>query len=300
MYEQLLSDSLCSRHPKEASFPEASSMMLGWLFFEGYAIAYSRCLQDRFFADFRDAQATHVAVGGTFFPLQDVRALDGCLLLYEWHDASFNASRGVMAGVVVEHDLLQKISGAFQGFLDSFSMTRRLAGRLSSTVGQDPLLRTFAGVLVTAREQAQAERTEIAFLLCCTALECMLVSGQGEPISRALGRRLGAVESLSSNLPFQSTAREIQQLYDTRSQFAHRASPIEPEALERIFSLCQSAYIAAAAGSIRLSASEEPNWVKSWHVALDYVAAALAAGVPIDADAAAKAGINLSSGAAEA
>jgi hypothetical protein len=275
-------------------------MMLGWLFFEGYGIAYRRCLQDRFFADFRDAQATHIAVGGTFFPIEDVRALDGCLLLDEWHEASFGSSRGVMVGDVVEHGLLRKVSGAFQGFLDSFSMTRRLAGFLSSTIGQDPLLRTFAGVLVMGREQAQAEKTEIAFLLCCTALEYLLVGGQGEPISRTLGRRLGAVESLSNNLPFHSTTREIQQLYDTRSQFAHRASPVEPEALERIFDLCKSAYIAAGAARIRLSASGEADWVKSWHVALDYVAAALAAGVPIDADAAAKAGINLSSGAAEA
>src|ERR1019366_624258 len=98
-----------------------------------------------------------------------------------------------------------------------------------------------------------------------------------EPIARTLGRRLGALQSLSHDVPFRNTVRDIQQLYDTRSQFAHKAKPIESEALDRLFSLCVLAYPTAVQASLGMQLrcseadGESEHWIGKWRKILDYV-----------------------------
>jgi len=270
----------------------AATAMIGGLFLENYGAQYLLALRERFLDDFRDAQSPHVALGGKFFPIQDVRGLDGCLFLDEWHDVSFNSSRGLFNAGFVEHGLQQKLRHEFHEFIDSFCLYGSLGAAISKSGGGDPALRTFARILVMAREQAQEERTEVAFLLCCTALEYLLVGSQNESISRTLGKRLGAVEALSCNTPFQNAAQNIQRLYDARSQFTHMARPIKSEDLDRLLSACASAYVAAALAFVYWRGFEKENWKERWHVALDYVAASLAAGETVDANAVARAGID--------
>ncbi|MGA2120241.1 MAG: hypothetical protein ABSH56_36650 [Bryobacteraceae bacterium] len=141
-----------------------------------------------------------------------------------------------------------------------------------------------------AREQAQEERTEIAFLLGCTALEYLLVGGHSD-IARTLSRRLGALQSFSWNIPFQEAVRDILQLYGARSQFAHEARPIRSEDLDRLMALCGLAYLAALQVVVHLYTVEPDKWIGNWRVKLDYVASALDAGVTVDGEAAAQAGI---------
>ena len=66
--------------------------MLGWLFYENYFDEYLKWLWNRFLEDFRDAQAPHVALGGTFFPIRSAFRLDDCLLLTTFDDLSIKSS----------------------------------------------------------------------------------------------------------------------------------------------------------------------------------------------------------------
>jgi hypothetical protein len=275
-----------------ATEDEVAAVMLGWLFFENYGNEYRWRLRDEFLADFRDAQASHVALGGAFFPIDEVRTLDHCLFLDEWHEASFNGSRGVMLDTVIEQAHTYEVAEAFGHFLGSYQDRRSLARTISTKAGKDPTVRNFARIVMMAREQAQEHRIEMAFLLCCTALEFLLVGGPNEPISRTLARRLGALKSLSDNCDFPSASRDIRELYDKRSKFAHVAKPIEREALDRLFGLCQCAYLPAVVTAMG-SATSGGNWMSDWHNILDYLAAALAAGVQVDTSVASKAGIQL-------
>ena len=292
-YENLLERLLVSLATEGAQYIEGGALLLGGLFFENYGAQYSQCLQERFLNEFRDAQSPHVALGGRFFPIQDVRGLDGCLFLDEWHEASFNSSRGVISAGVVKHGLRQKLNYEFSEFLTTFGLYGNLAAAISNSTAGDLVLRTFARILVMAREQAQEERAEVAFLLCCTALEYLVVGSQSEPIARTLGRRLGALRALCCDTPFHNAVRDIQQLYEVRSQFVHNARPIKSEELDRLLGPSASAYCAAAVASVYWREVEPENWIRRWHAALDYVAAALDAGETVDAKAITKAGIQL-------
>jgi hypothetical protein len=291
-YETILKSFAKVAGPENVSADEKATVMLGWLFFENYGNEYRWRLRDEFLADFRDAQASHVALGGAFFPIDEVRTLDDCLFLDEWHEASYNTSRGVMLAAVLEQAHTHEVAEAFGHFMGTYQVRCDLA-RTISAAEKDPIVRNFARLIMMAREQAQEDRIEIAFLLCCTALEFLLVGRPNEPISRTLARRLAALKSLSDDSDFPSVSDDILELYDIRSKFAHKAKQIDREALDRLFGLCQCAYFRAVLATVVNSASPDGNWISGWHTILDYLAAALAAGVQVDSSVALKAGIQL-------
>lgn len=288
-YENTLRAAIASWAPDLPSPEDGAAVLLGRIFFENYAGEYHRCLEDRFFADFRNAEGPHVALGGSFFPIQDARGLDGCLFLLECHDINFNLSQGVIAWRIVEEGLRRRLAYEFADFLTGFGSHRALA---SVRARKDPHISTFAGVLVMAREQAQEERIEVAFLLGCTVLEHLLVGGASTTIARTLSRRLGALQSFACDISFQEAVKGVRQLYDTRSQFAHEAKAIRREELDRLMILCESAYLAALQANVRLGPAEPDRWIGTWHTKLDYVAAALDAGVTVDGKTATDAGVS--------
>jgi hypothetical protein len=93
-------------------------------------------------------------------------------------------------------------------------------------------------------------------------------------------------------MPFHAAARDIQQLYDSRSQFVHKAQPVKSTDLDKLVNLCVSAYLTALQAYLQLTMATADNWIHRWHVALDYVSSALAAGVTVDSKAATEAGIH--------
>ena len=84
--------------------------------------------------------------------------------------------------------------------------------------------------MVACREQAQDDRADVAFLLCCTALEYLL--GSEEPISRTLSNRLGAVVALGTNVPYEQAVENVKRLYRARSKFVHEAKVIRQDDLQ--------------------------------------------------------------------
>ena len=187
----------------------------------------------------------------------------------------------------------------FGEFLSSYDRYKTAAQTFASVVNSEPTLSTFANILIMAREQFQESRTEVAFVLGCTALECLMV-GKDDPIARTLSRRIAGLYSLSHDVPFRDAARDIQKLYDTRSQFAHKGKPISAEELDRLLGLCAFMFPAAGLANLRWRSNateakketSEMNWLRKWHKVLDYVSSALEANITVDDTAAMAAGFD--------
>lgn len=293
-YRDLLENAVLTTEPQAADLPAAATTFVGAVFFENYGSHYEEYLNMLFLEDLRMAQAPYAVLGSYYFPVRELLYLEGCAFLNLWADASFDSSRGILIASVVRAGIELRLVREFSGLL-SWISNHKISHQVLGTLGEDEFLRTFSSLIVMAREQQQRTQTEVAFILCCTALEYLAV-GTSETIARTLARRLAAIQAFSGNLSYSNSFKYVQSLYDIRSRFAHRAEAIDAERLDQLLELCSSCYLAASSAWIGSqidsdSGETKKNWVENWRTALDYVAASLAASMTIEPKGAEQAGL---------